>query len=97
MSTSNAIPVLRTPDLRLAHQAARRLLDLAVHWDKGVAVSASVDALTLAEAQRMTAAFPTAVLGPEDPFRRESHQEVRDLVVLTTEVGDGVHGLAILK
>ncbi|MBP0451386.1 hypothetical protein J5Y04_17800 [Kitasatospora sp. RG8] len=84
MSTSNAIPVLRTPDLRSAYQAAQRILDLAIPMDR-FNISAEAQARTLAEAQRMAAAFPDARLCTEDPYRPESHDDVRRMVVAGDE------------
>ncbi|MFB7106231.1 hypothetical protein [Streptomyces hydrogenans] len=79
MSTSNALPVLRTSDLLNAHQAVQRLLSLAIPMDE-FQVSAEAQALTLAEAQDMVAAFPKAALTPEDPYRPESNDEIRRMI-----------------
>ncbi|MEU6974295.1 hypothetical protein AB0A71_42595 [Kitasatospora aureofaciens] len=59
MSTSRALPVLRTPDLRAAHDAARRLLALATgveHCD----ADGRTTARTVAEARRLYETFPDA-------------------------------------
>ncbi|MFD7907956.1 MULTISPECIES: hypothetical protein [unclassified Kitasatospora] len=80
MSNSNALPVLRTPDLPTAYRAVKRLLNLAIPMDS-FNVSAETEALTLAEAQRMAAAFPTATIAPDDPYRPESNDDVRRMVV----------------
>ncbi|MGW8361849.1 hypothetical protein ACWGK1_14905 [Streptomyces wedmorensis] len=79
MSTSNALPILRTPDLLKAHQAVQRLLSLAIPMDK-FQVSTEARALTLAEAQNMVAAFPKATVSPDDPYRPESCGEIRRMV-----------------
>ncbi|GAA2142069.1 hypothetical protein GCM10009760_26860 [Kitasatospora kazusensis] len=79
MSTSNVLPVLRTPDLLNAYQAVQRLLSLAVPMDE-FQVSAQAQALTAAEAQRMAAAFPDARVGPDNPYRPESDDEIRHLI-----------------
>ena len=79
MSTSNALPILRTPDLLNAHQAVQRLLSLAIPMDE-FQVSAEAQALTLAEAQDMVAAFPKAAVTPEDPYRPESNDEIRRMI-----------------
>ncbi|GHF62075.1 hypothetical protein GCM10018790_45090 [Kitasatospora xanthocidica] len=79
MSTSRALPVLRTPDLRAAHDAARRLLALAVPMD-GFLVEGETTARTPAEARRLFAAFPTgrgATPWPNHP--RLGYEEVRGL------------------
>ncbi|MFV5994934.1 hypothetical protein ACNPQM_21360 [Streptomyces sp. NPDC056231] len=80
MSTSNALPILRTPDLLNAHQAVQRLLSLAFPMDK-FQVGAEAQALTLEEAQRMVAAFPKAWVSPDDPYWPESDDEVRRMIV----------------
>lgn len=74
VSTSNALPILRTPDLLNAHQAVQRLLSLAFPMDK-FQVGAEAQALTLEEAQRMVAAFPKAWVSPDDPCWPESDDE----------------------
>ncbi|THA29040.1 hypothetical protein [Streptomyces sp. A1547] len=79
MSTSNALPVLRTSDLVGAHQAVQRLLSLAIPMDK-FQVNAEAQALTPAEAQRMVAAFPKSTVSPDDPYRPESNGEVRRMI-----------------
>ncbi len=79
VSTSNALPVLRTSDLLNAYQAVQRLLSLAIPMEK-FQVSAEARALTLAEAQRMVAAFPKATVGPDDPYRPESNDEIRHMI-----------------
>jgi hypothetical protein len=79
VSTSNALPVLRTPDLLTAYQAVQHLLSLAIPMPD-FQVSAEAQALTLPEAQRMVAAFPNAVISPDDPYRPESNDEVRHMV-----------------
>ncbi|MET9181501.1 hypothetical protein ABZX88_25240 [Kitasatospora aureofaciens] len=59
MSTSRAHPVLRTPDLRATHDAARRLLALATgvgHCD----ADGRTTARTVAEARRPYETFPDA-------------------------------------
>lgn len=43
-------------------------------------VSAEAQALTPAEAQNMAAAFPKAVISPDDPYRPESRDEIRRLI-----------------
>lgn len=43
-------------------------------------VNAEAQALTLAEAQRMAAAFPAAVISPDDPYRPESRDEIRRMI-----------------
>ncbi|MFJ9692138.1 hypothetical protein [Kitasatospora sp. NPDC101183] len=63
MSTSRALPVMRTPDLREAYEAVQRLLGLALPLDN-FHVNVETQALTLAEAQRLVAAFPTAPVYP---------------------------------
>ncbi|MFJ4189789.1 hypothetical protein [Kitasatospora sp. NPDC089509] len=68
MSTSTALPVLRTPDPHVAHAAARRLLALA----EAVAdcnTEGVTTALTAAEARRLFAAFPEARATPIDLHR----------------------------
>lgn len=81
MSTSNALPVLRTPDLLSARQAVQGLLSLAIPMDK-FQVSAEAQALSPAEAQRMVATFPKATVSPDDPYRPESSDEVRRMIAV---------------
>ncbi|HET9170956.1 MAG TPA: hypothetical protein VFN97_16080 [Actinospica sp.] len=80
MSTSRAIPILRTADLRDAHAVVERLLRLVIPLD-GFQVSAEAQALTPAEARRMASAFPDALLSPSDVRRSESLEEIRALIV----------------
>ncbi|MFI1814772.1 hypothetical protein ACH414_30955 [Streptomyces sp. NPDC020422] len=79
MSTSQALPVLRTPDPLLALQAARRLLALGSPLSR-FRVNAETHALTPAEARRVVAAFPDAWISPADPGRPESEAEVRRMI-----------------
>ncbi len=79
VSTSNALPILRTPDLLSAHQVIQRLLSLAIPMGE-VLVDVETQALTLAEAQRMVAAFPEAWVCPDDPYRPESNDEIRRMI-----------------
>ncbi|MBR7835855.1 hypothetical protein KDL01_21455 [Actinospica durhamensis] len=79
MSTSRALPILRTADLQVAYAAVERLLRLVIPL-KGFYVSAEAQALTLDEAQRMALAFPEATIAPCDPHWPEFNDEIRELV-----------------
>jgi hypothetical protein len=84
MSTSHALPILRTTDLQVAYATVERLLRLVIPL-KGFHVSAEAQALILAEAQCMTLAFPEATIAPRDPRWPESNEEIRELVAAGDE------------
>ncbi|MET8544648.1 hypothetical protein ABZW03_28995 [Kitasatospora sp. NPDC004799] len=60
MSTSNVLPVLRTPNRWVAYDAAQRLLGITVHR-RSTEAHAYAEELTAAEARRLFEAFPDQV------------------------------------
>ncbi|MEV7185407.1 hypothetical protein [Kitasatospora sp. NPDC093102] len=65
MSTTRALPILRTPDRQAAYDAARQLLDLTVQRDLTEA-SGFTNALTTTQARQMFEAFPHGWGEPTD-------------------------------
>lgn len=78
MSTSNVLPVLRTPNRWVAYDAARRLLDITVHRGSTEA-HAYADDLTATEARRLFEAHPDHVYGGVSD-QGTGHEEVRRLL-----------------
>ncbi|WP_189849877.1 hypothetical protein [Streptomyces omiyaensis] len=76
MSTSSALPVLRTADLPTVHRAARRLLDLVTPLEDYV-VTAEIRELPLAEAQAMAASLPGAVVSAVDHYGTVANDEIK--------------------
>ncbi|MEV7772579.1 hypothetical protein [Kitasatospora sp. NPDC086791] len=83
MSTSRALPVLRTPDRYALHDTARLLLDFTEPWGD-VSVDAHALGMTSAEARQVLETIPGSRVSASDRTRPESSAEIRALF----ETGD---------